>query len=101
MKKKSRVKSSIVIVGNYKGLLLPIKALHDGQKCSVSYRNKKMKNIFQNEIILTLQASTQNGMKQQIHITVKNRIAQISHVKRPDFFSVRVTILFPHDGHVH
>ncbi len=51
--------------------------------------------------MLTLQASTQNGIKQQNHINVKKRIPQISQAKRPAFFSTRVTTCFPHCGHVH
>lgn len=48
----------------------------------------------------TLQASTQNGMKQQIQKTKKNIIRQRSQANRPEFFSIRVIICCPHCGHL-
>jgi len=53
------------------------------------------------KIMLTLQASIQNGIKQHNHINVKKRTPQISQARRPAFFSTRVIICLPHCGHVH
>jgi hypothetical protein len=58
--------------------------------------------IFSLKIMLTLQASIQNGIRQQPQIPPKAAITkQSSHANLPFFFSTRVTIWFPHPGHLH
>jgi len=52
--------------------------------------------------MLALQVSIQNGIRQQPQIPPKAAITkQSSHANLPFFFSTRVTIWFPHPGHLH
>ncbi len=58
--------------------------------------------LIYNNVSPTLRLSIQNGIRQQPQIPPKAAITkQISHANLPFFFSTRVTIWFPHPGHLH